>query len=113
MLRGRCRGSSAGLREFTSQRARIEARDLRSKDVVASANIDRLQEFLFPKSPECHWGQSRLLNEFIKRHRWFGIQQRVWISFCFVIFRVHATYTRVNQNGSIAVANEAKICLPH
>ena len=56
MFRGRCRGSSAGLGEFTSQGPGIEACDLRSKDVVTPTNIDGLQEFFLPKSPDRHWG---------------------------------------------------------
>jgi hypothetical protein len=42
LFRGWCRGSTIRLRELTSQRPRVEARYLRSKDVVASANVNRL-----------------------------------------------------------------------
>jgi hypothetical protein len=68
---------------------------------VASANVDRLQEFFLPKSPDRHRRQSGLLNEFIERHWRFRISECVWISFCFVIVRVHAIATRVNQNAWI------------
>jgi hypothetical protein len=71
MFRGCWRGSSAGFRELTRQRPGIEARDFRSKDIMASANIDGLQEFFLPKSPYSHRRQSGLLNKFIERHRWF------------------------------------------
>jgi hypothetical protein len=56
MFAGCCRGSSAGLREFTSQGSGIEPRNLRSKDVMTSANVDGPQEFFLPKSPDRHWG---------------------------------------------------------
>ena len=73
MLRGRRRWASAWLRELAGQRPRVEARNLRSKDVVASANVDGLQEFFLPKSPDRHRGQPGLPNKFIERHRRFRI----------------------------------------
>jgi hypothetical protein len=68
LFRGCYRGSSTRLRELTSQCPGVEPRYLRSKDVVAPANIDRLQESFLPKSPNRHWRQSGLLNKFVERH---------------------------------------------